>query len=147
LAERRYQEAFSALKDQNRAVAFAYLNSAVALSPDLAKSALTTSTLQNLERKLAAAPTQAATQSARQALQKGLERVQAGKLDADTQKLLLQAVETDYTDASNWEALGDFFLKSQNVDSARVMYGQAATLAESPAQKTRLNAKRAKISA
>lgn len=146
LAERRYQEAFNALNDQNLAVAFAYLKSAISLSPDLAKSAVTSTTLQNLERKLTMLPSPADVEEADQVLQAGLSRVQSGQLDAETQKLLVRAVETDYTSSETWEALGDFYLKSQNVDSARVMYGEAAALAIAADQQARLNTKLAKIS-
>lgn len=146
MAEQRYQKAFESLNNQERALAFAYLKAAIQLSPSLAENALTTSTLQNLERKLSIVPGAAAEQSARQAMLAGRDQMNKGQLGPETRRLLVQAVETDYRDPGNWETLGDYFRQSQNADSARVMYNEAALITAEPELRTRLTAKLAELS-
>lgn len=146
LAKRRYKDAFDALNNQQRALAFAYLKSAVNLSPDLAESAFTTNTLQNLERILTAAPGPVAVQSATTARTQAAQKISDGDIGAATQLLLVQAVETDYSNPANWELLGDYFIKTQNVDAARVMYSEAVSHTQDAAVRSQLQEKLAKIS-
>lgn len=149
VAERLYQEAFSALKNQERALAYAYLKSAVKLAPELTRSAVTsavtTSTLQNLERKLNEAPTAAAEQTAMTTLEQARSQMQAGNWGAETQQLLIQSVENNPRNPQAWETLGDYFQTANNKDAARVMYDEGVSVARETTDKTRIQQKISEI--
>jgi serine/threonine protein kinase/predicted negative regulator of RcsB-dependent stress response len=146
LAERRYEEAFNHLNKQERALAFAYLKAATQLSPELEKSAITSNTLQNLQRKLAVSPGPADVAAAEAALARAVSLLQNENNFRDAQPLLVQAVEQDYANPIYWSKLGDFFLRTGNIDSARVMYGEAVRRAITADQRTSLNTKLRDIS-
>ena len=141
LAKLRFQEAFKHLNNKERALALAYLKGAEALSPSIASSAITTSTMQNLQRILSVAPSAAGAQSANQALAQARQLIKDDRMGPGTQKLMVQAIETDYADPVYWEALGDFFLQNQNIDGARVMYGEAADRTTDTARRNMLTKK------
>lgn len=146
LAERRYEEAFNHLNKQERAIAFAYLKAATQLSPELEKSAITSNTLQNLQRKLAASPGPGDVEAAEAALARAEPLLQNENSFRDAQPLLVQAVEQDYANPIYWSKLGDFFLRTGNIDSARVMYGEAVRRAITADQRASLNTKLRDIS-
>ncbi len=125
LAELRYKQAFYHLDKQERALALAYLKAASNLSPNLARSAITTNTIQNLQRKLNAAPTAADANLAQTAMTQAVQQMENNNMSGQTEGLLVQAVEMDYSNPVRWESLGDFFFRSRNLDGARVMYGEA----------------------
>ncbi len=145
-AERRYQLAFEALNNQERAIADAYLRSAINLAPELRNSALTTSTLQNLERKLSLPVSEVAKQTAVEAVLAGRAQMNDGNTGPETRRLLVQAVETNYSTPATWEALGDFFTRINDIDSAYVMYSEAVAKASTPEEENRLASKLVEIS-
>lgn len=146
LAERRYSEAFNHLNKAERALAYAYLKAAIAMSPEIANSAVTTNTLQNLQVKLRPVPNPAAVQVAAAAYEQAQK---LGETEADSEvvgQLLVQAVESDYVNPKYWEQLGDFFLRTGNIDGARVMYGEGAQRAITVEQQAELYLKLREIS-
>lgn len=145
LAELRIEEGYRYLKTQDRALAFAYLKAATVLSPALA-TALTTTTVQNLQRKLSVPPTAADVEAARLALAQAQQMMDANKTDLQTEKLLVQAVEKDFINPTYWATLGDFFLRTNNVDGARVMYVEAAERSTDVAIREQINSKLRQIS-
>lgn len=145
-AERRYQLAFEALNNQERAIANAYLRSAIKLAPELRNSAVTSSTLQNLERKLSLPVSDIAKQSAVEAVLAGRAQMNEGNTGPETRRLLVQAVETNYSTPATWEALGDYFTKIDDIDSAYVMYSEAVSKAATPEEENRLASKLVEIS-
>jgi tetratricopeptide (TPR) repeat protein len=143
LAERRRQAGFDYLSKQDLAMAAAYLRSAAALSPDIANSAITTSTLQNLlqRSKLANAPGAGDVAAARASFESAEQALKAGAVNAETNERLIMAVEADYAEPAYWVGLGDFFMRQELVDDARVMYNEALDHVSDPRQKSEITAK------
>lgn len=111
-------------------MASAYLNAAVDLFPQM-----TTGTYEQpiLQRSLSVPPTPDNVQEAQESFSQAQAQMDGQVWNTETLKLLISAVTNDYTKPQYWKALGDFFSRTDAIDDARVMYGEALKKNPDPA--------------
>ncbi len=130
LAERRQRIGRNYFNQDRYAMASAYLNAAVDLFPQM-----TTGTYEQpiLQRSLSVPPTPDNVQEAQESFSQAQAQMDGQVWNTETLKLLISAVTNDYTKPQYWKALGDFFSRTDAIDDARVMYGEALKKNPDPA--------------